>query len=266
MSYYSTVSTELAIALSTLPRITAADLYERCKDKIGNVTLAQFRPELAKWISDGTIPGYESRKGPNGGLYKIGAPGESLAKKATVVIPEIDPAPIALALAGLLEVQTHITSSALYALCDLSISEFDFKPLLSKWLKDGTIPGYEVKMGKTGGIYKVGAELDKWSPTNSVEDMDETTEEFTLQVSPTIRIIRSDERNWVIQKKGGENWVNKYYHPTIKSAINSVVRHIMNGEFKLADSTVVQLKESLSFLKGLEGRIEAQITKHMTTV
>ncbi len=204
----SIISLILAEALVELPRITASDLFERCKDKLGNVSLSQFRIDLSKWLTDGTIPGYESRKGKTGGIYKKGAANESFTKEAHE-LSTIDPGPVALALAGILEVQTHITASSLYKLLEdlnLSITETEFKPLLSRWLKDGTIPGYEIKMGRSG-----------------------------------------------------ETWVPKYYHPTITGAVNAVVRHIMNGEFKLSDSTLIQLKDTLTFLKELELRIQKQL-------
>src|SRR6266404_3154556 len=198
----SIISLILAEALVELPRITASDLFERCKDKLGNVSLSQFRIDLSKWLTDGTIPGYESRKGKTGGIYKKGAANESFTKEAHE-LSTIDPGPVALALAGILEVQTHITASSLYKLLEdlnLSITETEFKPLLSRWLKDGTIPGYEIKMGKTGGVYKFNTQADKWTPNYSELIEDEPTTEFAVQVSPTLRIVRSDERNWTIQR------------------------------------------------------------------
>ena len=256
------VSEELAIALVTLPKITAADLYERCKHKLGNATLAQFRTELSRWINENKIPGYESRKGPTGGIYKKNAPKFSLPKVNVKPQVVIDHKPVADMLAAILAVQSRITATHLYQALDIPISEIEFRPLISQWLKDGTIPGYEIKMGKTGGIYKLGTDADKWVPTigDQTEDENSTTE-FSVQITSNLRISQADYRNWVIQKRSGETWQNKFYHPTLASCINSAVKHIMNSEFKLSDSTCIQLKETLVFLKGLEGRLEIQLQK-----
>lgn len=66
----------LSEALDTLPRITMGDLYVRCKDIIGDTKPNDFRLLVSKWISDSTIPGYESRKGPFGGIYKKNSPND----------------------------------------------------------------------------------------------------------------------------------------------------------------------------------------------
>ncbi len=271
MSYSSTVSTELATALVTLPRITAADLYERCKSFIGNTTLAQFRIELSKWISDKNdpnyIPGYESRKGPFGGIYKIGAKNESKPKDPSA--PEeidLDPAPVIEFIAAVLKRQTRITIGDLAQVFDYApLTEHQFKVQISKWLNDGrTFPEFILHKGPTGGIYLVGTEVDKWTPnatSNDSEDpdADESNGLFTLQIAPTLRIVQADDRNWTLQKKSGESWLNKCYHNKFDGLLESAVRHIVNGEFKLSNTTSTQLKDIASLIREMESRISLQL-------
>jgi hypothetical protein len=267
MSYSQIVSTELATALVTLPRITCADLYERCKNLVGNTTLPQFRIEVSKWITDGTIPGYESRKGPFGGIYKKGAANETKPKDPSA--PEeisFDPKPVAVFIAAVLKKQTRITIGDLAQVFDYApLTEHQFKTQISKWLNDGqTFPLFILHSGPTGGIYLVGTEKDKWTPNMSSNDsedpdVDESTGLFTLQIAPTLRIVQADDRNWTIQKKAGETWQNKCYHNSLKGMLESAVRHIVNGEFKLANSTSTQLNDISSMIKEMEGRITIQL-------
>lgn len=255
------ISGILAQALVTLPRITMVDLYELCKNDIVGTGLAQFRLEVAGWLKDGTIPGYESRKGKTGGIYKKGAPNE--ANNVSTEDDVIDHTIVAAMLDGILNNQTHITAGDLFDLVSSSIPTVtlaQFRPLISQWLGDGTIPGYIVKKGPTGGIYRIGSDADKFTPTVFDSDVEQSEGEFTVEISPTIRVIRSDERNWAIQKKSGENWMSKYYHPDLKGALNSCIRHIINGEFKLADSTMVHIKDTIKVLREIEKRIEKLLT------
>lgn len=258
------VSGILAQALVKLPRITMIDLHEKCKAEIGNVGLAQFRLEVAAWLKDGTIPGYESRKGKTGGIYKKGSPNELSEKQKDSSENEVDPSDTAEMLNGILNNQPRITAGELFQLVSSSyptLTEAQFRPLLSKWLHDGTIPGYEIRKGITGGIYRVGSNVEKFVPTTfESDDVKKSEGSFTLEISPSIRVVRSDERNWSIQKKSGETWISMFYHSTLTSALNSVVRHILNGEFKLADSTMVNIKDTIKVLKEIEKRIFNQLT------
>lgn len=266
---YSTVSLVLAQALIKLPRITMSDLFDQCKIQPdhGSIGLAEFRLKVAAWLSDGTIPGYESRKGKTGGIYKKGSKTESNTKEPVEL--SIDHIPIAEMLDGILNNQTHITAGNLFILVSSSIpniTEAQFRPLLSRWLHDGTIPGYEIRKGLTGGIYRIGTTSDKYIPTTfDSEDTEHSEGSFTVEISPTIRVIRSDERNWAIQKKSGENWLSRFYHPTLLSALNSCVRHILNNEFKLADSTMVHIKDTIKVLREIEKRIETILNKQANT-
>lgn len=260
------VSLVLAEALVKLPRVTMVQLFELCKEKDAQLSLAPFRIEVAKWLTDGTIPGYETRKGKNGGIYKKGSPNESSSEQSNEV--EIDPKPIADMLDAILNNQSHITAGQLYALVSSlleDVTEAQFKPQLSLWLKNGTIPGYEIKKGPNGGIYRVNTNIDDFTPTLfESEGVEQSEGSFTVEISPTIRIVRSDERNWTIQKKSGETWISRYYHPTIDSALNSVTKHILNGEFKLADSTMLNIKDACKVLKEIEKRIEAHLKEHIS--
>ncbi len=247
----------LAEILITLPRIKMADLYEKCKDQIEGVGLAQFRLDVGKWINNETIPGYEIRTGPSGGICKK----ESKSDQANKVV--IDPIPVAEMLDAILNNQSRITAGELFLLVSASIptvTENQFRHQLSIWLKDGTIPGYDIKKGKAGGIVRADPNVDRTIVFES-EDIVQSEGSFTVEISPTIRIVKSDERNWTIQKKGGESWISRYYHPSLKSALKSVTKHIINGEFKLADSTMVNIKDAIKVLSEIEKRIEVQLAK-----
>lgn len=266
---YSIVSSVLAQALVTLPRITMVDLFERCKDQIGNTGIAEFRLKVSEWLHDDTIPGYETRKGKTGGIYKKGSKTETAVKESIQL--DIDPtiiAGIADTLNNVLNTQTRITAGDLYSIIDIpNVTEAQFRPLLSKWLHDGTIPGYEVRKGLTGGIYRAGTASDKFVPTEfDSEDVERSEGSFTVEITPSIRIIRSDERNWTIQKKSGDVWLSRFYHPKLVGALNSLVRHILNGEFKLADSTMVHIKDTIKVLKEIEKRIEVQLNNKVSNI
>jgi hypothetical protein len=140
------------------------------------------------------------------------------------------------------------------------LTEIQFRAQMSAWLNDGhTFPLFETHKGPTGGIYPLGNAVEKWIPEASDE---ESFEGFSVQVSPNLKIVQSDERNWVVQKLSGETWLNKAYHPDLAGCIRSVVKHTINGEFKLAKS-LVQLKDLGSMFVEMEGRLFAQIEKHV---
>jgi len=241
---YKIINDILNIVLLDRPRIIMADLYEICKSKIENVSLPQFRVEVSSWINDNTIPGFEIRKGPAGGIYKIGATNEFKVKQNDSLL---DPIIVLNSLKLCLRGQTHITCSNLYLTVDTLISEGQFRSLITQWIDNGTLPGYEFRKGPTGGIYPVERETDKVSESES---------NFILQITPALRIIQSDDRNWAIQKKNAELWINLYYHPTIYGCINSIIKHIKSGDFKLSDSVINQLKASLNYIKEIEKRLE----------
>lgn len=262
----SIVSLELAEALLVLPKITAQELYIRLEGKIGTVSLPQFRIELSKWLTDGTIPGYEARLGRNGGIYKKGSATVTLnngEKKA----PQLDPKPIEAFILEVLKTQPRITVSELITKVDIApLTEVQFRAQMSAWLNDGkTFPLFESRKGPTGGIYLIGSESVKWTPsTDETEDGAEAeySNGFAVQVTPSIKILCSDDRNWVIQKLTGNTWVNKGYHPDIAGCLRSVVKHTVNGEFQCANS-LVQLKDLAKVFKEMEGRIFSHLEKNL---
>jgi hypothetical protein len=261
------ISGILAQALVTLPRIKMADLFEECKSSIGNITLEQFRADVSKWIKDGTIPGYESRKGPTGGIYKKGAPNESTGKITEDV--DHDPQPTQQIIEVILLNQPRITVRDLFSLvCTFypNLTENQFRPILSYWIDNDKIPGYELRKGPTGGVYKVDADSEKPLRIPFDTDGEESAGCFTMEISPNLRVIQSSERNWTIQKRSNENWVSYFYHPTLISALNSCVKHILNGEFKLAESTMINVKDAKKFLKEVEERIFEQLKNHAESI
>jgi len=264
----SIVSLELAEALLVLPKITGQELYLRLEGKIGTVSLPQFRIELSKWLTDGTIPGYEARLGRNGGIYKKGS---ATIKTASEEKPEdqLDPAPIAAFIEEYLKTNIRITVSDLMTKIDIApLTEAQFRGQMSEWLNDDkTFPLFEARKGKTGGIYMKGSESEKWIPNhddNDPDSVDEHSNGFAVQVSPTVKILQSDSRNWVIQKLSGNTWVNQGYHPDIVGCINSAVRHAVNGEFGLANS-LVQLKDLAKVFKQMEARLTGHLQQNVQT-
>lgn len=260
------ISENLAVALVTLPRITMANFYSRCSGLVGKMSLPQFKIEVTKWLTNGTIPGYEMRKGPTGGIYRKNSPTEHFTKNKSVTEEiDLDPTFIAEFVENILKTQSHITVKSLATMIDYSpITETQFKAQMSKWLNDGkTFPLFVSHRGPTGGIYLKGVEPDKFNPhtvsENSNDEEDSEEGMFTLQISPTLRIAQNDDRNWTIQKKSGDVWINKCYHSDLPGVLNSAVRHIVNGEFKLSNSTSFQLKDISSMIRQMEGRITTQL-------
>lgn len=268
----SVISGILAQALVTLPRIKMSDLFDLCKNDVGNTTLAQFRVEVAEWISKGAtgFSAYESRKGPTGGIYKKGAPNDPSLKQVGPNDLTLDPTPTLQMLQVMLIDQPRMTVRDLYSLMTDTypgLTENQFRPLLAEWIDKDLIPGYELRKGPTGGVYKVDAVNEK--PMRTAFDTDSTEESegsFTLEINPTLRIVQVSDRNWVIQKRSTENWTTYFYHPTIVSALNSCVKHILNGEFKLAESTSVNIKDAIKVFKEIEVRILNQLKEHAETV
>lgn len=262
----SIVSLVLAQALVILPKITAAELYVKCEGQIGTTSLPQFRIELSKWLTDGTIPGYEARLGRTGGIYRKGAANVSL-NSGEKQGPQLDPAPIASFIEEYLKTNPRITVSDLMTKVDIApLTEAQFRQQMSAWLNDDkTFPLFETHKGPTGGIYLKGSTVEKWIPSVDESDDGETEHSngFAVQVSPTIKILHSDERNWVVQKLSGNTWVNKAYHPDIVGCLNSVVKHAINGEFKLADTSLVQLKDLAKVFKQIEERIVGHLQSNM---
>lgn len=264
--YSSTVSGILAQALVTLPRIIMADLYVKCQGQIGTVNLVQFRIDVSKWLHDGTIPGYDCRKGPFGGIYRAGAPNETAPKDFNKPEPvKLDPAPIAEFIENLHKTQPRVTLGDLAGMIPHeSLDDIQFKAQMSKWLHDGiTFPQFVFRKGPMGGVYPINSEVEKFVRTpRSVEVESEDgeleggeVESFTIHISPTLQITQSNSLNWTIQKKSGDTWMNHFYHPTLDSALNSVSKHIINGEFKMASSTAIQLKDLASMIQQMESRL-----------
>lgn len=258
----SIVSLILAEALVHLPKITAAELYERCTGQIGTTTLPQFRIELTKWLNDGTIPGYEARLGRAGGIYKKGSPTVSLNSGEKKPV-QLDPAPIGTFIQSLLLTQVRVTVSDLMGMIDYSpLTGGQFRAQMSEWLNDGkTFPLFEARKGPTGGIYMKGTDTEAWLPSNSDTDS-EYSNGFAVQITSHLKIQRSDERNWVIVKLNGNTWVNKAYHPDLGGCLKSLVKHAVNGEFGCANS-LVQLKDLAKVIGEMEGRIFVHLEKNI---
>lgn len=256
----SIVSGILAQALVALPKITAAELYEKCAGQIGETSLGDFRNELKKWLNDGTIPGYEARLGRTGGIYKIGSPNATMAGESSEKV-KLDPTLVSSAIKTALETLPRITAGDLFTQMKLdTMTEAQFRMQLSQMFSNGSLPEFETRHGKTGGIYFRGAASENWIPEVEGDDETETSNGFSVQITPSLKIVHSDDRNWTIQKLCGETWQNKAYHSDIGSCINSVIKHAINGEFKCSNS-LVQLKDLASAFKQMEGRFYAQVEK-----
>lgn len=184
------VSDILKSELDKLPRITMGDLYNKYVEAISDISLMEFKANVSKWLSDGTLSEYESRRGPTGGIYRKGSPNEPLQNHFKKRIPS--------------ENTNDLVD-------ELSVSE---------------------------GV-------------------------FTIQIAPTLRIVQSDDRNWAIQKKSGEAWISKCYHGELSGMLKSAIKHIVNGDFKLSNSTVVQLTELHVMIKNMEERL---VTKLQETI
>ncbi len=261
------VSGILAQALVSLPRITSEDLFNQCAGQIGDTSLAQFKVELAKWLTEkdnpNYIPGYESRKGRVGGIYKIGAKNEALISTAEPKV-KLDPTPIQEILNKVLETEPRITVSDLYEMNGLGLTLQQFRAQMSEWLNDGvTFPAFEARKGPTGGVYLKGSESIKWIPESS-DDETEHSNGLSVQITDTIKLV-SGERNWKIQKLTGETWVNKGYHSDLAGCLNSLIRHTVNGEYALLDQ-LVQLKDLYSVVKEVEGRVLNHLEKHTAVI
>jgi hypothetical protein len=170
----------------------------------------------------------------------------------------------------------RITSDDLYTkvkgqLDETLSSPVYFKQALGKWFKEGALVGFESRLGRTGGIYRVGvgnmratpkteenqvktapkAVVETVSEDNSpaamnedvssslVEDAEEEKEEEekesfdgAIMLPLGLRIIKSG-RNWTIQKLSGELWQGKYYYPTAAQALRGAARIIMNKEMSV---------------------------------
>jgi len=256
----------LAQALVELPRITSAELYVRCTGQIGNATLAQFQVQMKQWFANNEFPQYEARKGPTGGYYKKGAP--TVSKNSNVENSEkikLDPNVIIEKLNSILDSAPRVVAGELFEVLKAenqidNMTESQFRIQLSQWFSDGTLAGFESRKGPTGGIYKRGTESEKWVPETETEEFSDS---FSVQVTSNLKIVHTDERNWTVQKLSGEVWHNKAYHSDLGSCIKCVVKHAINGEFKLTNS-VVQLKDLYSLFMDMENRISAQLEKQIS--
>lgn len=172
----------------------------------------------------------------------------------------------------------RIVAADLYLRCKPLIGNVtlvQFRLDVSKWISDNKnpnhIPGYESRKGPTGGFYKKGSPTElitknksniEQNNTDSTLSEDSVSEGmFTLQISPTLRIAQNDDRNWTIQKKSGETWINKCYHGDLIGVLNSAVKHIINGEFKLSNNTAIQLKDLSIMINEMENRLTDQLQK-----
>lgn len=258
----SIVSGILAQCLVEMPKITTAELYEKCNGMIGTTTLPNFRIALSKWLTDkddpNHIPGYEARLGRTGGIYPKNRPNVSLT--SSVDVEQLDPVKVKATITTALETAPRITAGELFLLLKLeNTTEAQFRLQLKKLFNDGALSEFETRKGLTGGIYPTDGETVKWTPESSDEDSEESSS-FSLQITPSLRVVQSDERNWTIQKLSGNTWTNKGYHPDIAGCLRSVVKHAINGEFKLSHS-VVELNNLASVFAEMEGRIFSQLEK-----
>ena len=258
----SIVSGILAQCLVEMPKITAAELYEKCNGMIGTTTLPNFRIALSKWLTDkddpNHIPGYEARLGRTGGIYKVGSKNVSLA--SSVEKTQLDPVVVKAAITTALETAPRITAGELFLVLKLeNTTEAQFRLQLNQLFNDGALAEFETRKGPTGGIYLRGSASEKWQPESSDEDTEESSS-FSVQITPHLRVVQSDERNWTVQKLSGNTWTNKAYHPDIAGCLRSVVKHAINGEFKCSNS-VIQLKDLVSVFSQVENRLMTQLEK-----
>jgi hypothetical protein len=257
-------------------RITADALYETVKTKV-DTNVASFKVELASWLSLGIIKGFKAVKGRYGGLYPDGQAEffanleedlikskEKPEKPAKSELPSLDPTPIGEFILTYLQDHARITVGELITMVSIApLTEAQFKFQMSQWLNDGhTFPLLESRKGPTGGIYLIGTVSEKRSMVIQTEDGEEVQAEhsngFAVQVSPTVKILHSDDRNWVIQKLSGNTWVNRGYHPDIVGCLRSAVKHAVNGEFNCVNQ-VVQLKDLANVFEQIEGRLMGQL-------
>lgn len=186
----------------------------------------------------------------------------------------------------------RITSDDLYAkvngqLDDTLSTPVYFKQALGKWFKEGALVGFESRLGRTGGIYRVGVSNMRTTPKTDenqvktapkavvetvvnpsseenstaamnedvsgslVEDAEEEKESFggAIMLPLGLRIIKSG-RNWTIQKLSGELWQGKYYYPTAAQALRGAARIIMNKEMsvKMVESMHLENLEKFAAL------------------
>lgn len=259
-------------------RITADALYETVKNNV-DMNVASFKVELASWLSLGIIKGFKAVKGRYGGLYPDGQAEffanleedlikskEKPEKPAKSDLPSLDPAPIGEFILTYLQDHARITVAELITMVAIvPLTEVQFKAQMSHWLNDGhTFPLFETRMGPMGGIYIKGTATEKRVviENEAGEEIEsEHSNGFAVQVSPTVKILHSDDRNWVIQKLSGNTWVNKGYHPDIAGCLRSCVRHAINGEFDLANN-LVQLNDLVKVF----GQVENRLVGHLQGV
>ncbi len=128
---------------------------------------------------------------------------------------------------------------------------------------------YESVKGRYGGIRLVseesravkaitemahsGSEMD----SNEVSSESETTEQesLTIQMSPSIRIYKTDLRNWAVQKRSGDNWLSQYYNTSLDGIMSSYVRHALDDEFRTTPEKIKDIKEVIKIIRMAEANL-----------
>ncbi len=150
---------------------------------------------------------------------------------------------------------------------ELDINEFRAK---LRELFDGPLVKYESVRGKNGGIKLSGRTestpkrvIQVQTNEQSSESNEPGTEEeivdegpqLTIYLTPTVRIYKTDHRNWAIQKKTGEMWLSQYYHTKLDDAIKSYIRHALNGHFNMSREKISDLKRLPSMITECENKL-----------
>jgi hypothetical protein len=173
----------------------------------------------------------------------------------------------ALYLAKVLAIEPRINTADVYAAIvkDLSpkLELAEYRVAMSGWIHSQAIPGYEIVRGRFGGIRKldeaarVSKAASESTETLIATDSDDSEEGLIVYITPNMRLYQSDSRNWVIQKRNGDVWVGKYYQNSLDAIINSVIRHTMNGEFKVTTAKINELKDMVKVINDVKDSLEA---------
>lgn len=186
-----------------------------------------------------------------------------------------------------LSTNDRVTGAKLHEVIQHQLSEklkdlVAFRMAMAGWFKDGSLKGYEARLGRTGGIYRVGAPSKKVNDcVDSVKTVIEPTETnsndtengveadgeaVNVESSAAImlpgnqRIIQGDRFNWVVQKLSGDNWANRGYYPNMAAALRGAVRGLVNKELSAQLNEKVTLEKMAKLIEKVESSLLQKLT------
>lgn len=156
-----------------------------------------------------------------------------------------------------------------------------FRQHFNSWRSSGAIANLDTVRGRFGGIIpQSNLSMDESKivsldlppkrsakPESNFESEIEDDEEDIVETGPTVyftsktRLHAVDKRNWAFQIKTGENWISRYYYPTLEVALDIVSRKLVDKELRKNTEVGIQAKNLAGMISNVQKNVLENLRK-----